>query len=45
VQREPDLKLQDAFDEALMLWLRVREYNAAGMSLFATPMPLKTLSI
>jgi hypothetical protein len=45
VQSDPDLKLQDVFEDALMLWLRVREYDAAGMALIPTPVQLNTLSI
>jgi|ERR1051326_1026833 len=45
VQSEPDLKLQDVFEDALTLWLAVRQYNAAGMSLIPTPMRLNTMLI
>ncbi|HEY3581271.1 MAG TPA: hypothetical protein VGK82_12030 [Pyrinomonadaceae bacterium] len=45
VQSEPGLKLQDVFEDALLLWLKVREYNAAGIDLIPTPMPMNTLSI
>jgi hypothetical protein len=28
------MKLQDVFEEALTVWLAIREQNAAGMSVF-----------
>lgn len=46
VKREPDLNLQDAFEEALALWLVTRKHHSAGISLLQNAMqPGENLAI